>query len=154
MEVGNILLADAANVREGLLNVISAGVSRLWRPAFPAGMGVSLVVLLTLDEHDFDLTHPIEVSVAGRDGSAVLTTTGEVRYGRPDPLPPSELRTLVPLVFRLPDGPVLPAEGLYRVTVRVGDQERSLTFWAGPPVTKPDPEEAEVTIGENIPLGS
>ena len=52
MRLAMAILADAANIREGMLNVLSAGVSEMWRKDFPAPFGAVLPLLIELDEKE------------------------------------------------------------------------------------------------------
>ena len=46
MKVSVAAICDFAQVREGLLSVISAGINRLWRPQYPAPMGAMLALIV------------------------------------------------------------------------------------------------------------
>lgn len=64
MKVTAILLADYATVREGLLHVLGAGITRLAREPLPARLDVSLaLVLQTSDEADLLAGHNVKVTI-------------------------------------------------------------------------------------------
>ena len=73
MRLAMAILADAANVREGMLNVLSAGVSEMWRKDFPAPFGAVLPLLIELDQKDdFEVlvveAHLMHRGEDGKDG--------------------------------------------------------------------------------------
>jgi hypothetical protein len=74
-------LCDFANVREGLLNVTSAGVTRVYAQTFPAPMNVVLALQLDVAPKDALLPHEITVEVSGAGGS-VAKVRGGMQIGR------------------------------------------------------------------------
>ncbi|MFA7498733.1 MAG: hypothetical protein WCY76_08595 [Leucobacter sp.] len=52
MRVAAAFLADAANVREGTLGVLSGFINTIHRKEFPASLGVTLVVVVEYDEQE------------------------------------------------------------------------------------------------------
>ena len=72
-------LADAANVREGTLSLLSAGINVLERGECPAPLGASLALLLEIPaQHAFD---EIRVDVTVRALKPALT--GELSWAAP-----------------------------------------------------------------------
>ena len=45
MEIRVATICDFAQVRDGLLSVISAGITRVWRSQYPAPLGVMLALV-------------------------------------------------------------------------------------------------------------
>ncbi|WP_449277966.1 DUF6941 family protein [Leucobacter sp. GX24907] len=52
MRVAAAFLADAANVREGTLSVLSGFINNIHREEFPAPLGATLVVVVEYDEDE------------------------------------------------------------------------------------------------------
>jgi hypothetical protein len=46
------VLCDYAEVREGLLTIVSAGITRLWRAELPAPMGVFLALQVEVEANE------------------------------------------------------------------------------------------------------
>jgi hypothetical protein len=64
----SLVLCDAATVREGLLNVLAAGITSLSRPEFPGPMSVSVAMIFTLDgETAENIEYPISVVIENTD---------------------------------------------------------------------------------------
>ena len=129
MEVVAALLCDAANVREGLLNVISAGVTRLWRPTVPAPLGVTLALVMELDVDEIRLPHEVQVTITN-DFGPVASITGAFQAGTPlaNPEPGELFLAPFPADLRM----VLTAHhGRHQidVSIDVDAAERRLSFW-------------------------
>jgi hypothetical protein len=52
MKIAAAFLADAANIREGTLGVLSGFINTINRPEYPAPLGTSLVVVVEYDESE------------------------------------------------------------------------------------------------------
>jgi hypothetical protein len=117
IRIAAFVLADAATVREGLLNVLGAGVNVLIRPSYPAELGVPLVALLELEPEDMK-AHTVEVTIQA-DSTAL--TRVEVRIDTGVSGPFGDLPAYVPLVVPVADA-VLPGAGRYEATLTVDDQ--------------------------------
>lgn len=131
------LLCDAATVREGLLHVLGGGITRIWRPQFPAPLNVDLALVLTLVPAEAQERHRLRVLVLTADGTQLAETRAEFGLGAlPPNLQPGE-RLIAPVV--LPLRPVqLPGPGTYSVEVLIdGQLQRSFTFVAAPPPAGP-----------------
>ena len=118
MRLAMAILADAANIREGMLNVLSAGVSEMWRKDFPAPFGAVLPLLIELDEKDDFEVLVIEAHLMHRGGDGrdeqIGVMSGQIkRQGEPGPT------TNVPSVLGWGDV-MLPRPGEYYVRVNVG----------------------------------
>jgi hypothetical protein len=121
MRLAIATLADAANVREGLLSVLSAGVTIVRRPSFPARLEVVLA---------------ISVEVAPEDRIAELDINADVRPGAPGatvaegeaPLFSARAHVefelerdslfFIPLAIPL-GGATVPSPGAYRIVVGI-----------------------------------
>lgn len=129
------LLCDAATVRENLLHILGGGINRIWRPSFPAPLGVDLALVLTLSTVETQEQHRIRVVVQTADGRSLAEIKGEFGIS-PGPDVRAGERLAVPLVLPLKAVQV-PAEGIYSVEVLVdGQLQRSLTFTAAKPAEK------------------
>lgn len=96
MEIVSGLLCDAASVREGLLHVLGAGITRLWRPVTPAPLNVTLATVARMDEGDLDRPHEINFDIRATDG-LVAHGVGALQTARPNRLEEGE-RVIVPFV--------------------------------------------------------
>jgi hypothetical protein len=65
VRVTALLLADHASIREGLLHVLGAGITRIARDPLPARLDVALALMLqAADEADFMASHALEVTIS------------------------------------------------------------------------------------------
>ena len=113
MRVAIAVLADAANVREGTLSILSAGINTTWRPEYPALLQAVLALLIEIPQEDQIDSFELEVSFRRLDG------------GSTDPLPIGSAKVesegitdggpanVVPLVLGL-EGFEIPAAGSYQ----------------------------------------
>ena len=117
MELSVAAICDAAQVREGLLSVLSAGVNRVWRETYPAPMGVMLALLVEMTPGEAKTPHEIRIRVEDADGRdrlaevlAAFQTTGISSLNDPGEL------LLMPLTvdFR---NIQLPAPGRYQIVL-------------------------------------
>lgn len=131
MKVTAILLADHASVREGLLHVIGAGITRIAREPFPARLDVSLaLVLQTSDESDLMAGHSLKISIAesfpGGDGQMVASANVELVI--PEGSIISGPNYQLPVVVPIQAVPV-PGAGVYVIKVYLdGDLAASYDF--------------------------
>lgn len=100
MEIQAALLCDAATVREGLLHVLGAGITRLWRPDLPATFGLALACVLDVAPEDTGSMHEARVVIFGPEGERVSEATGSFQLPPPPRLEPDE-HLVVPLVLPL-----------------------------------------------------
>lgn len=119
MRLAMATLADTANVREGMINVLSAGISEMWRKDFPAPFAVTLPLLIEISEQDkFEvLTVRAQLFLHKADGNDQQIASMEAqirRQGDPGPL------ANVPSVLTW-GNTLLPEPGSYYVRVNVGD---------------------------------
>jgi hypothetical protein len=113
MRVSCAVLCDAATVRENLLHVLGAGITRLNRQAFPSSMGCTLALQIVVHPTETDREHDGRVVVQDEDG-AVIAEVG-LGFGLGGDLLPGE-EHLVPIVVQL-DPVTLPAPGGYSVEI-------------------------------------
>ena len=76
MEITTGLLCDFAQVREGLLFVLSGGVTRLHRPELPGAMGLCAALVVTLDAIEMERPHEFRLVVVDQDGNRVAEAQG------------------------------------------------------------------------------
>lgn len=135
MRIAMALLADAANVRDGLISVLSAGITQLNREAYPAPFGVRLALVLEVhpaDGTDEQRVIALKVTVVpvGENKDSIAELEGELGYRLEKP-------QVTYLPFPLDFTPVaIPEPGEYLLHVNVDGLE---------PVTIPF--RAELTIG-------
>lgn len=86
MRLAMATLADAANVREGMISVLSAGASELWRRDFPAPFGAVVVLLVEVAASDDVRELDVEARMMRRaeDGTeeGVASMTGKLRLNQ------------------------------------------------------------------------
>lgn len=127
-----LTLADAVTVREGLMSILSGGVTSIRPEQFPAPLDVWLA--LAVEFTPGDLRKPrvvsLRVSIASADGgdpffevSGTLVDTSGLRYGG---VQPAQLNA--PIHLR---GALIPAPGLHTIRVAIdGLAEQQLLFEA------------------------
>lgn len=116
------MLCDFAQVRENLLFVSSAGISRLYHPSAPVRPNLFVAGIVEVGPAEFDQTHELRVRVrspelANEVGEAVIAMQPtEVSPG----MKPGEAATLP---FALPLAALeLPSFGPYDISVSVDDE--------------------------------
>jgi hypothetical protein len=127
MEITTALLADFAQVREGLLFVSSGGITRCYREELPAPLGVFLAVVLQLDRVEAERTHEVEVMVVDEDGGELARIAGEIQLGEPQLLLNESLN--LPITFDLRN---IPVERFGNVEARFyagGELRTTLGLW-------------------------
>jgi hypothetical protein len=127
MEITTALLADFAQVREGLLFVSSGGITRCYREELPAPLGVFLAVVLQLDRVEAERAHEVEVMVVDEDGGELARISGEIQLGEPQLLLNESLN--LPITFDLRN---IPVERFGNVEARFyvgGELRTTLGLW-------------------------
>ena len=127
-------LCDAANTREGMLSVLSAGITVIARPQFPAPMGLSLALLLEAEGDELAAAHQLGVTVKAPDGEDTLATiVADFHFEQPgadDPAATAGIPVQAPFGASL-DGVLIPAPGVYEVTITLdGEVADRLRFIA------------------------
>jgi predicted dienelactone hydrolase len=137
MRVGAAFLCDSAETREGLLFVLGAGVSRIWRPDMPAPMGVCLGMIIELHRDERDRPHEFEVRIHSEDGQEIAKAAGGFQVdAEGSDLEVHEMAT-VPIALDFRSVP-LPAFGPYSVEITInGEHRRSLGFSVRPVADRP-----------------
>ena len=115
MDIRVATLCDFAQVREGLLFVSSAGITRVYRESFPAPIGVMLALVLEMSPVEAANANKIKVRVEDADGQKLAEMVGEVQVKLGSGHDPGELVN-VPFVadFRAMK---LPTPGRYQVAI-------------------------------------
>ena len=90
MRIRAIVLCDYAEIREGLLTVVSAGITRLLRDQVPAEMGVYLAMQVDVAPAERPFPHEISASVTGPSGTEVAKATVGFQVGRGGDSDPDE----------------------------------------------------------------
>jgi hypothetical protein len=127
MDITTALLADFAQVREGLLFVASGGVTRCYRDVLPAPLGVYLATVLELDRLEAEQVHQLQVVVVDEDGQELAEIAGEIQLGATQLMINENLN--VPITFDLRNVPV---EKFGSVEIRLyvaNEHRRTLPIW-------------------------
>jgi hypothetical protein len=127
MDITTAVLADFAQVREGLLFVASGGVTRCYRDQLPAPLGVYLATVLELDRLEAEQIHQLQVVVVDEDGQELAEIAGEIQLGATQLMINENLN--VPITFDLRNVPV---EKFGSVEIRLyvaNEHRRTLPIW-------------------------
>jgi len=127
MDITTAMLADFAQVREGLLFVASGGVTRCYRDQLPAPINVYLATVLELDRIEAERVHELHVVVVDEDGQQLAEIAGEIQLGATQMMINENLN--VPIVFDLRNVPV---ERYGSVEIRLyvaREHRRTLPIW-------------------------
>lgn len=120
------MLANAAEVREGLLYVLGGGIEQLWVGELPTEVAPTVILSLELDAADLGRTFQPHLAVLDPGGEALVDVdmppaTPEREVGGDDDA------ALFPMVFTV--GMQVLRQGLHQLRVTVGDDElASLRF--------------------------
>lgn len=132
MQIVAAMLCDYANVREGLLTVVSGGITRLWRPDLPAPLNLSVALLVSLESTELGEDHNLQVILQDEDGERLAEANARFR-SNPPTLPEPGDRPNLPFAIDLRPGRV-PRYGLYSVEIAIdGEAHRALPFRVAPP---------------------
>jgi hypothetical protein len=127
MDITTAMLADFAQVRDGLLFVSSGGVTRCYRDQLPAPLGVFLATVLELDRMEAERPHEVHVVVVDEDGQQLAEIAGEIQLGGTTLMINENLN--VPITFDLRNVPV---ERFGSVEIRLyvaREHRRTLPIW-------------------------
>ena len=127
MRTTAVLFADAASVREGLLNVLGAGITRLARDPLPGRLDAVLALMLQSDDpEDLQADHNLEVTITETtaDGPNVIAKAVMQLSTHPSGAPgdTTDLLPTLPLVVPLQNVSI-PRTGIYRITTSLDGQE-------------------------------
>ena len=135
MKVCVAAICDFAQVREGLLSVISAGINRVWRPQYPAPMGAMLALIIEVTPGEAKIPREIRFRVEAADGARLAEASAGFQIGTPPSQNDPGAVMMVPFAvdFRTVQ---LPAAGRYQIVVDLmteGVEETVLAFRAAFP---------------------
>ena len=133
MQISAATICDFAQVRDGLLSVVSASITRVWRDQYPHQMGVMLAIILEVTQTEAQVPREIRVRVEDADGKRLAEASAGFQIGPPlPPLDPGEVMSVpVAVDFR---NVTLPAAGRYQVVIDPmtdGAEPVALSFRAG-----------------------
>lgn len=100
MRVTAAVLCDFAQVREGLLTIVSAGITRMWREEMPAPLGLFLALIIEVDAPDRLFPHEVTVVVTAPSGKEIAKAGGGFQINQGAGAEPDEV-SLVPLPLDL-----------------------------------------------------
>lgn len=124
------MLCDAATVREGLLNVLGAGITRLHREQYPAPMGTQLALLLHSTAKEMSENHKLVIKVTHENKEKVAEFSVDFSVAPNQGASIDEIIT-VPLVATFAQQ-VLPQAGTYSIELLLdGKVARVVQFQAG-----------------------
>lgn len=117
-----LLLSDFAQVREGLLFVQSAGLTRIVTPTFPARFSCHVAAMIYLPPDEATVAHHMVMKVKAAEQATLIATINVALHDRPVPagLAPGEGRQ-VPVVVPLQQV-AFPAAGQYDLHVELDDE--------------------------------
>ncbi len=125
-----MLLCDAATVREGLLHVLGAGITRLHRTEYPAPMQVTLASQVVLSSIETEFPHDVTATIQTEDGDMVIQANGHLEAGPPNPMLEPGESVILPIVMNL-SNVMLTKPGGYSIEMSVdGVHQTSVTFRA------------------------
>jgi hypothetical protein len=126
-------MASAAEAPpNGLVYILGAGIDTLWRDAYPAPFGVSVVIRLVGSRTESNRPHTIEVVCNDQDGSSVFAQPITVQIpARSAPREyPGGWDLAAQIVLNLGGVPI-PRPGIYALEILLdGQQVRTLPFRA------------------------
>ena len=134
------VICDFAQVREGLLSTISAGINRAWRETFPAPMDVMVALLVEMTYVEAKMPHEIRIRVEDDDGRNRLIEFVGAFQTEPSPLMDPGESLLMPLIFDF-RSIELPTPGRYQIVVDPVTDDTDptvLAFRADVPPTNPN----------------
>lgn len=140
MQITTLALCDAASVREGLLNVLGAGITFVARPSYPAPLLCDIAVIVNHSARDTALTLTLTLRESGKkDVLAEIVAEGPISMA---PEAPKDATGAVPFAIDA-RGIAIPKPGSYILTAEIagGAQNRglSLSFHAVESPQQPQP---------------
>jgi hypothetical protein len=127
MKIESVIICEAASVREGLLNILGGGITRLWAHKLPTPLNTQWAVELDTTDEEMGRDYPVTATLVGPDGSSLLKLARPLKVNRPARLEPGE-SVLVHLLF---DVRHVPAReyGRYEAVIEAGNAKFSRPFW-------------------------
>ena len=130
------MLAESAQVREGLAFVLAGGMDTVTVPQLPARLNVSVLVRLLLHRTESDREHVVELRVLDEDGGQLAQLHGHFR-ALASPAHPKGWDVPMTAAFAL-NGLAVPRAGLYSAEVLAdGAHMRTLNFQVVKAATPP-----------------
>jgi hypothetical protein len=155
-EVEMLMLANHAEVLNGLLYVQGGGWSHHWRPMLAPGQPpppsqIAIAATFILDPTESATSQPFTIRVRDEGGEEILRADGNFEVGGERPRAPEHRR----LAFGANVGIVFPHDGRYTVAAEaMGHPALTLEFWVhdaqpdeGRPGGDPAPEPPRTTGG-------
>ena len=90
MKVSLAVVCDYAEVRENLLTLVSAGITRLRREALPAQLAVFVAVQLEVPASERPFPHEVTARVIGPSGADLATISGGFQVASTSDFEPDE----------------------------------------------------------------
>jgi hypothetical protein len=134
MDVRSLVLCDFAQVREGLMTIVSGGVTRVRPQVYPATFGLHIAVMLELSPDDFGSPHECRVSVAVAETSSKLVEMVTSFVQQPSAQPGEPM--VIPLAINFSQV-TIPEPGQYDVKVAVGATTELVSVWFVQPELHP-----------------
>ncbi len=110
-------ICDYAQIREGLLTIISASITRLYRANFPAPMEAMLALLIETSQDLVKIPQEIRVRIEDEDGGVLLTAGTVFQVESAPDADPGEL-LLIPSVLDL-RAVALQKPGRYQIVIEI-----------------------------------
>lgn len=130
MRIDCALLCDAATVREGLLNILSGGITRANRPAYPAPLGMMLALRIMIHPTEVSRPHELRIQLQDADGQQLAAMDAQIGIGDPNEIEPGE-EASIPLPLGFPPQVALPGPGRYSFEILIdGTHQASVPFTA------------------------
>ena len=101
MRIAAAVLCDFATVREGLLTVVSGGITRLHRERLPAPLGVAVALLVEVSPAERPFPHQLTIVVTSPSGRQIAKADGAFQVGDQSVFDPDEI-ALVPFTVGAP----------------------------------------------------
>lgn len=133
MRINAASICDFAQVRDGLLSVVSASITRVWRDQYPNQLGVMIAVILEVSQTEAQMPREIRVRIEDADGKRLAEASAGFQIV--PPLPPFDPGEVMSVPFALDfRNVILPAAGRYQVVIdpmTEGAESTVLAFRAG-----------------------
>jgi hypothetical protein len=128
MDVRSLVLCDFAQVREGLMTIVSGGVTRVRPQGYPATFGLHVAVMLELSPDDFGQPHECRVSIAQAETSVKLVEMVTNFVQEPHVAAQPGEPMVIPLAINFSEVSI-GEPGQYDVKVAVGATTELVSVW-------------------------
>ncbi len=128
MKVDVAMLCDAVTVREGLLNILGGGITRLNRTAFPSTFSGALALRILVNPLEAGAEHKLQIIFQTEDGDRLAEVGGQFQTSAAGKtFPGEELSFPIGMAFQTP----IPQVGAYSFEVAInGEHRSSIPVWA------------------------